>query len=328
MDDASDDAVDDRFRSDDPQVQRALALAGRHAELLAERIGDELVGVYLIGSAALGDAWPHSDIDTVTVTREPITDEDLLGAIHDVLRAEHPDERYDTVYIPLAWVSALPADHSTTAFSLNGELHLGGPGGPIHPVTWVELCGAITVAGQPIEELGVAVDLVRAEAYTRANLVRYWAKVADQLGAAAAAKPFSAPLTNPYPVVWTVLGAPRLAAFLERLEQLPTGGRVRLVSKSEAGEWVVRHLPRFAGLARRCLDQRQGREAAFTVADVDRAADLVREVIVVVNVHAAGNRGRGAGAYGGGIYRANAGSGSPQSSPRGSGGSSGLQGER
>jgi predicted nucleotidyltransferase len=50
----------------------------RYCDLLAERLGDDLLGVRMFGSAARGDMWPessphHSDIDLLVVTREPVS---------------------------------------------------------------------------------------------------------------------------------------------------------------------------------------------------------------------------------------------------------------
>ena len=59
----------------------------RYCELLAARLGDELVRVRMFGSAARGDMWPdhspmHSDIDLLVITREdvpPSLQEELLN---------------------------------------------------------------------------------------------------------------------------------------------------------------------------------------------------------------------------------------------------------
>jgi len=266
---------------EDPQIQHALEVSRRHAELLREA-GVDPVGVYVIGSTAVGDRWPHSDIDTVTVTREPVGDAELLQRVHDQITAEVSGTYYDTTYVRYDWLAEPPADHTVAPHTQEGRLRLD-QAAPIHPVTWLELSTAITADGEPVEHLPVAVDLGRVESYTRANLSSYWAKVADSLTAAAEGKPAHAPLTNPYPVVWTVLGAPRLAAMLDRLHQTAPGQVPRLVSKTEAGDWVRTHLPHYAELAERALADRHGRPASFTVADATAAARLVGEVIVVAN---------------------------------------------
>jgi len=274
--------------AEDPQVQHALTAARAHADLLAAEIGDDLVGVYLVGSAALSDAWPHSDVDTVTVTRAAMTDRGQLARIHDQLTSQLGEVRYDTTYVPYPWLAEPPRPGTITPFSQDGTLRLDEPSGQLHPVSWIELTRAITAHGTPVGQLPIAIDVGRAIAYSKGNLSSYWAKTADNLQAAAKDKPADAPLTNPDPVVGTVLGAPRLAAFIDRLAQSTAAedGNAelpKLVTKTEAGEWAAHHFPHFADLAQRSVAHRRGQDVAFTVADATAAAELVREVIVVVN---------------------------------------------
>jgi predicted nucleotidyltransferase len=52
----------------------------RYCALLRERLGERLVGIRLVGSAARGDMWPahspmHSDIDLLVVTRGEVPEE-------------------------------------------------------------------------------------------------------------------------------------------------------------------------------------------------------------------------------------------------------------
>lgn len=52
----------------------------RYVELLCEQLGDNLVTVYLFGSAARGDMWSarfpiHSDIDVLLLMQEPVSPE-------------------------------------------------------------------------------------------------------------------------------------------------------------------------------------------------------------------------------------------------------------
>lgn len=273
-------------QQEDPQVQHALDAARLHARLLREE-GIDLVGVYVVGSAALGDRWPHSDIDTFAVVRAEVTDLEqknpgLLARVHDRISAEVPTTSYDTTYLSYAWLADPPADHTVAPHTLAGELLLDQPAA-IHPVSWLELATSIVADGEPVADLAIHVDLDEVSSYTRANLSSYWARYAEGLLAAAAGKPADAPLTNPYPVVWTVLGAPRLAAMLDRIHRAATGDLPRLVSKTEAGDWVRTHLPEYVGLAERSLANRHGRPADFTVHDAARAASLVSEVIMVAN---------------------------------------------
>lgn len=270
---------------EDPQVQYALHAARLHARLLREG-GVELVGVYLAGSAALGDRWPHSDIDTYTVVRSVADLESanpgLLVRVHDQMATEFAGTYYDTTYLEYGWLSDPPTGHPTAPMTLLGVLTMDAPAG-ITPVNWLELASSITADGEPVADLPISVDLDQVASYTRANLSSYWAEYGERLAAAAADKPDDAPLTNSDPVVWTVLGAPRLAAMLDRVHRAAPGEVPPLVSKTEAGDWVRTHLPEHADLAERALAERHGRPASFTVGDAASASRLVTEVIMVAN---------------------------------------------
>src|SRR5262249_2161753 len=63
----------------------ARAEIDRYVDLLKPVLGGVLEGVYLTGSAALGDWLPdRSDLDILTVTSGPVGDADLdaLAALH------------------------------------------------------------------------------------------------------------------------------------------------------------------------------------------------------------------------------------------------------
>ena len=54
----------------------------QYVALLAERLGEELLEVWLFGSAARGDMWSermpfHSDIDLLVLTRTPVARSDI-----------------------------------------------------------------------------------------------------------------------------------------------------------------------------------------------------------------------------------------------------------
>ena len=55
------------------------------AELVREVLGDELVGLYLFGSAVLGGLSPTSDLDLLAVTRRPTTAEERRGLVERLL---------------------------------------------------------------------------------------------------------------------------------------------------------------------------------------------------------------------------------------------------
>jgi predicted nucleotidyltransferase len=64
--------------------------ARAYVRQLAERLGDNLLQIWLYGSAARGDMWPnwmplHSDIDLLILTRDPVAkdvQEELITATY------------------------------------------------------------------------------------------------------------------------------------------------------------------------------------------------------------------------------------------------------
>lgn len=75
------------------------------AELLAgmqDALGGDLVGLYLVGSFAVGDADEHSDVDFIAVTNDDVSDGQLarLQALHERLYA-----------LPSAWAQHLEGSY-------------------------------------------------------------------------------------------------------------------------------------------------------------------------------------------------------------------------
>ena len=60
------------------QLEQAVAL-------VREVLGDELVGLYLFGSAVLGGLTPTSDLDLLAVTRRPTTDDERRRLVEGLL---------------------------------------------------------------------------------------------------------------------------------------------------------------------------------------------------------------------------------------------------
>jgi hypothetical protein len=250
-------------------------IAGAHWEGLQLLLPGRGVGLYLIGSAALGDFQPaSSDIDTITVVDRELdrADQQVLRGVHADIKREYPSVRYDTTYVPRAWLgkSMDPATAPPTPFSQDGRLLLGQRSEEVHPITWLALTRGIRVAGEKIEDLDVRVDLQAARAYALSNLHGYWAALGAELALATRRRRPGQVLEEPAAVVWAVLGVPRPAAFLETGE---------LLSKTKAAKYLADVFPQFASLARRCLELRRGEREVFTMADAHTAAEIVREVV-------------------------------------------------
>ncbi|MDO5739799.1 MAG: hypothetical protein Q4P07_06585 [Ornithinimicrobium sp.] len=160
--------------------------------------------------------------------------------------------------------------------SIDGQLILDQPGGEFHSVTWFTLPHALPVIGASAVDVEIAADLEAARAHSRDNLRSYWVgSVVHGIRAALAGRPPNTSLEHPGTLVWVVLGAPRLAMFLD--PQAAYAGPVP--TKSEAGWWVVSHRREYADLARRAVAARAGANSAFTVADALSAANLVDSLV-------------------------------------------------
>jgi aminoglycoside adenylyltransferase-like protein/nucleotidyltransferase-like protein len=84
-----------------PELNDVLArlVSGQRAAL-----GDELVGVYLQGSFALGDADEESDVDFIAVTRRQLAEVDELHALH-----------CDLFALPSTWAQHLEGSYASQA---------------------------------------------------------------------------------------------------------------------------------------------------------------------------------------------------------------------
>ncbi|MEX2207100.1 MAG: aminoglycoside adenylyltransferase domain-containing protein [Myxococcota bacterium] len=105
------------------------ALLGDALQGLHGALGDALAGVYLYGSAVLGDFDPtRSDVDLlVACTREVAPRLGAIDAWHSALVRAHPawDDRIDALFAPLAALREPRANGHTLAFVSPGEpLHL------------------------------------------------------------------------------------------------------------------------------------------------------------------------------------------------------------
>lgn len=260
---------------DEELRNRAHTIARTHSDLLSEALGERRVrAVWLIGSAMLRDLVPGSDIDTATLTRGPLGEDEVaaLGAVHEHLAQLHPGTAYDTTYLDAAALARPPEQGLVVPHSLDGELVLDRPAGEIHPVTWFVLPDALRVTGDYPGDVDIAADAEAARDYSRQNLRTYWlGSVARGIRDGLADRSSGESLEHPDVVVWTVLGAPRLAMFLD-----PDAAHAGPIpSKTEAGRWVIDRHPDYADLAAQALAARRGEAVRFTVGDALVAADLV-----------------------------------------------------
>jgi hypothetical protein len=215
---------------DDPRAR-----VSELGELLREELGDELLGLYLFGSLAVGGFVPgHSDIDLLAVVESDVDERRLekLERLHAAYAAEHPQwvERVEVGYVSRAVLQTLAGTPS-------GTIAVISPGEPLNikPVEWdwvLNWRGASTsgevVYGPPPLELGPGVS---REAVRRAvaEQLRAWPQYVRRPELA------YVPAAQGYAVV-TVCRA---------LYALETGDQA---SKEAAAEWAAARYPDWAAL--------------------------------------------------------------------------------
>lgn len=255
----------------------ARAALGEYLAALDAALGPAVRGVYVTGSAALGDWQPgRSDLDILTVTAGPLGEAEL-GAL-EALHAAMPGRPYrDAVYAPAAAVGARPVPGAGAAgkfpAAVDGvfarDRHLPDP------VLWATLDRhALTARGPAAGGLGADPGTGWLREWNRGNLDGYWrgwaAAVRGQTAGLEAGAPAHWPVTWAWLATWAALGPGRLHATIAAGE---------IISKTAAAGYTARLLPQYAELLGRAKAHRLGDDGqSFTVADVRAACGLIEAV--------------------------------------------------
>ena len=179
-------------------------------------------GLYLHGGIAFGE-WVagKSDVDfTVTLSREP-SDDDLGGLreAHAAVATAYADAPYfDGVHVLPGDLAESPEAcvDRPTVFQRTFE-----PAGrfALSPVSWHELARyGVTVAGPPVESLGIWTDDALLRAHTIDNLDTYWRSQAESC----AADPVGA--ATDLACEWVVPGRPACTTCCSRAGRPPSHG--------------------------------------------------------------------------------------------------------
>ncbi len=228
-------------------------------------------GLYVVGSIALSDWTPHSDIDVVAVVADP-SDPDLFGdleAAQSVVR-DGVGVSIDGPYV--GWGDlVVPAMAVQRPWVLDGEYHVDGESFEINPVTWFTLATyGIAIRGDAPDQIGVSHDIEERRSWVAGNLDTYWRGVGGALAAGLAAS--DEPEFGGEILEWVALGVARMLYTFE------TGD---VTSKSGAGRWAAQRIPDHAALFTRAVEVRAspGPVARDLLA---RAADVTLEIVTAV----------------------------------------------
>ena len=231
-------------------------------------------GLYVVGSVALGDWTPHSDIDVVAVVADP-SDPDLFGelaAAHELVR-ERVEIAIDGPYV--AWGDlVVPPMAVQRPWVLDAEYHVDGESFEINPITWYTLATyGIAVRGEPRDRLGVYVDVADRRSWVAENLDTYWRGVADALATGVADSDESE--WGGEILEWVALGVARMLYTFE------TGD---VTSKSGAGRWAAERIPAHEALFDRAVTVRST-GGAVAHSELLECADVAREIVAAVTGH-------------------------------------------
>ncbi|PSL04036.1 nucleotidyltransferase-like protein [Haloactinopolyspora alba] len=245
-------------------------LTRRHLALVDDLVPGLVEGLYVTGSAALGDFHAGtSDVDVVVVTSRP-PDPRECAALADVHAKLSASTFYDGFYVSREHLDDPPRDGETVPFVAGGTLRVDEPCDELNPVTWRALRRhGRTVRGVDPADLGVPAqpdEVVRD--WLLDNLAGYWSRFGERVTAGLAHAPADRVVENAT-IEWAVLGPPRLHYTL-------TTGDV--VSKSGAADHLATRFPRWSELGERALTSRSGGDVLFTTEDLREAASLIEAV--------------------------------------------------
>ncbi len=231
-------------------------------------------GLYLVGSIALGNWRPDSDVDFVAVSSSPATGGtvDAVRTAHEAAKTETAGTDIDGSYV--TWDDLRTAPRPVTRpWTLHGEFHHDDGCFEINPVIWLTLARyGVAVRGPEPDEIDIAVDDDHVRQFIADNTNAYWRTVGPSIRRALEdpdRTEFDPALTS-----WCVLGVARM---------LYTARTADVTSKSGAGHWITTEVPQHRDLVEHALAVREradsppdGRDIAQSTADyLDEICDEV-----------------------------------------------------
>lgn len=211
---------------------------------LEQALPNQIEGIYLVGSLALGDFRPgQSDVDFLAISK-PTADMSVLAEVHRTLAAAHPDVHCDGIYLRSGELARPPAGTGPSA--REGKVVFASED-ERHAVTWLTLLRhGVAVRGDYPSSAWIAADESAAAAYSRSNLHRYWRPWLNQrIGLAE---------LDDWSVVWGCLGVGRLHAAVAKGE---------MASKSDGGRHALEHFPQHRSIIEEALRLREGGSSGY-----------------------------------------------------------------
>jgi len=168
--------MDERDREGELMSDELNRLLTDYSKGLLALFGDNLTGIYLTGSAALGGYHAgKSDIDFTVVMEQPLNCGQVseLKALHAQIKAKYPKSKLEGHYLTLAELGKEPDAIEPVVAYYGGKVARSYHG--INAVTWFTLKKhGLTVWGRPAPELAFDASEADLLGYVIGNVNSYW----------------------------------------------------------------------------------------------------------------------------------------------------------
>jgi hypothetical protein len=234
------------------------------ARLLADfraTLGDDLVGVYLYGSAVTGGFDAEiSDLDLVVVTAASADSIalEVLDGIHERFCADHPDwrERLDIAYVGRGTLASFRTGGPVASISHDEPLQLYEDADDWLQTWYLVRFADAALVGSPVAEV---IPPISTDEFVMA-VARDAARIVERISTD----------QRPGVVAYTLLTLCRVLRALE-------DGTI--VSKQAAAEWLAARRPSLAPILNEAIVVRQsGGHRPFDAATSDRAVALIARI--------------------------------------------------
>jgi predicted nucleotidyltransferase len=235
-----------------------------------------VIGIYLTGSAVLGD-WHYgkSDIDLTVIVNNPISNENAATLKNQMKRLEskYQNIKLEIQYIPIPILGKYKEDvepilayhdkrHSISYFNFNS-------------VTWYSLKEyGVAIFGKPVDELNLKTTKDELSSYVYENVNSYWA-----MWAASAAKVLSLKgilSFTDWAVEWCVCGISRMYYTLQEKD---------ITSKRGAVEYMMDKVPqKYQQILKEAQSIRLGDRQKFYPSRIARRKDIIKYMNYVIEL--------------------------------------------
>lgn len=240
-----------------------------YLDLLDTALPGGCTGVYLTGSAAIGDWQPdRSDLDILTVTDGPLSPESLaaLDRAHQSVAERRP--HLDAIYVPADSVGNR-LDGAGLPHVIDGVFRRDGylP----DPVLWAIFDRAgVTVRGPAASSFGAGPDPAWLREWNIGNLNTFWHDWSVDARAKLVTRDPASPISS-YVACFALLGPGRLH------HTIATG---TILPKTAAADYTAERFPAYTELLGRARAWRLGDESVtFTASDGLAICGLINAVI-------------------------------------------------